>query len=560
MHHGEIEKSLASIIESSAKTVLQHLNIQPQVFRGIKAELEFPKEKAHGDLASNIALKCSKLASRPPLEIAAMFRDGIEKSVNTSPLKGAIGLIEVKKPGFINFFFSKEYLDGVLLEIEKAADNFGRSDIGAGAKLQIEFVSANPTGPLTIAHGRQAALGDSLAGIMESLGYDVTREYYLNDEGNQMNILGRSIRARYMNLCGLDEPFPEDGYKGSYVIDIAKDFEKIHGREYMQAPDIDEFREFGLKWILDDIKRDLADFGVKFDVWYSQKALRESGHTEEAVAFLKKNGYIYESEGAVWFKSTEFGDDKDRVIYKSDGSATYLTPDIAYHQEKFRRGFKKIIDIWGPDHHGYIPRLKAAVQALGHPEDSLSVLIVQLATLYRNGQPVSMSTRAGEFVTLREVMDEVGKDVARFCFISRRMSSHLDFDLDVVKKESSENPVFYIQYAHARIWSILEYGKDAEVAESFDPGLLKEPEEIEIMRLLRQFPMAVALSGRLLEPYVVLQYLQELASAFHSFYNKHRVVGDDSRLTKSRVVLVDCIRIVLANGLRLLGVSLPKKM
>ncbi len=426
--------------------------------------------------------------------------------------------------------------------------------------MQIEFVSANPTGPLTIAHGRQAALGDSLSNIMKFIGYDVTREYYLNDEGNQMNMLGRSIRARYMNLCGLNEQFPEDGYKGSYVIDIASDMEKKYGRTLVGAEGFDIFREFGLEWILSDIKKDLDDFGVKFDMWYSQKSLKGSGKIEKAVEILKQKALIYESEGAVWFKSTLLGDDKDRVIYKSDGSMTYLTPDIAYHLEKYNRGFEKLIDIWGPDHHGYIPRMKAAIKALGYPDDSLSVLIVQLATLYRNGQVVSMSTRAGEFVTLREVMGEVGKDVSRFCFIMRRMSSHLDFDLDMIKKESSENPVFYIQYAHARIWSILDYGKDADVANNFDPSLLKEPEEIEIMRMLRQFPMIVILSAKTFEPYVVLQYIQDLSGVFHSFYNKHRIVGDDPHLTRSRIVLVNCIRIVLANGLRLLGVSLPKKM
>ena len=560
MHYGEIERSITSMLEGAALAVLSELDIQPPLSQDIRVELEIPKEKSHGDISSNIALKTSRLASKPPVEFAELLKARLDISIQESPVKDAIERLEVKKPGFINFFVSRKCLHGVLSEIKRLGEDFGKSDSGGGAKLQIEFVSANPTGPLTIAHGRQAALGDSLANIMKFLGYDVTREYYLNDEGNQMNILGRSIRARYMNICGIDEPFPEDGYKGSYVIDIAKEFEVKHGRGYVGTQEIDAFREFGLQWILSDIKKDLDEFGVKFDVWYSQKLLGQSGKVEKAVDVLKGKGYIYESEGAVWFKSTQFGDDKDRVIYKSDGAMTYLTPDIAYHLDKFNRGFTRIIDIWGPDHHGYIPRMKSAIQALGYPGDALSVLIVQLATLYRGGQVVSMSTRSGEFVTLREVMDEVGKDVARFCFIMRRMSSHLDFDLDVVKKESSENPVYYIQYAHARIWSILENSKDAGISDEFDPTLLKEPEEIEMMRSLRQFPMAVALSGRILEPYVILQYLQDLASAFHHFYNKHRVLGPEARLAKSRVVLIDCVRIVLANGLRLLGVSLPKKM
>lgn len=560
MRHGDIEKNIASLLESSVRTVLSCLAVQVPSEMAVRAELEIPKDKNHGDLSSNIAMKLCKLARKPPLDFASLVKDAFAKAAEATELTHVIDAAEVKAPGFINFFISKKYLSGVLLEISGEGDAYGKSDVGRNEKLQIEFVSANPTGPLTIAHARQAALGDSLANIMSFLGYDVTREYYLNDEGNQMNILGKSIRARYMSNCGRSEPFPEDGYKGSYVMDIANDFETVHGRNMTGEASIDAFREFGLNWIMEDIRKDLDDFGVKFDVWYSQKSLRESGKVEKAVAILKEKGYIYDSEGAVWFRSTAFGDDKDRVIYKSDGSATYLTPDIAYHLEKFNRGFSKLVDIWGPDHHGYIPRMKAAIRALGYPQDSLSVLIVQLATLYRNGQAVSMSTRAGEFITLREVMDEVGKDVARFCFIMRRMSSHLDFDLDVVKKESSENPVFYIQYAHARIWSILEYGKDFDKSEDFNPALLSAAEEVAIMRLLREFPLVVMTSGRLLEPYIVLQYLQDLASAFHSFYNKHRVISDDPDLTRSRVVLVDSIRIVLANGLRLLGVSLPKKM
>jgi len=561
MQHGGIEKSLSYIIERSVAAVFRERAISPDKPPELKTELEIPKEKTHGDLSTNIAMKACKLAGLPPLELAALIKAGIEEELKAHHLKYAVGNIEVRPPGFINFFLSKEYLSKLLLEIKRRKHDYGRANLGRGLKLQVEFVSANPTGPLTIAHGRQAAIGDSLANIFEFLGYKVTREYYLNDEGTQMDILGYSIKARYLELLGKGEGFPQDGYKGSYVIDIAKDFKKKFGKSYISTKDIKIFRKFGLRWILDDIKHDLKDFGVKFDVWYSQRAIRKSGNIRKAIAALKEKGYIYEKEGAVWFKSTEFGDDKDRVVFKSDGSATYLAPDIAYHLEKYRRGFKKIIDIWGPDHHGYIPRMRAAIRALGFGEDSISILIVQLATLYRNGQAVSMSTRAGEFVTLREVMDEVGKDVSRFCFIMRRISSHLDFDLDAVKKESMENPVYYIQYAHARICSILAYGKSAHIhTAKFDSRLMKEPEELELLRMLRQFPMIAVLSGKSREPYVILQYLQDLATIFHSFYNKHRVVGEDLSLTKSRLVLVDCVRTVLANGLRLLGVSLPEKM
>ena len=561
MQYGGIEKTLALYIERSVKEVFTERALQSSLPSELKAEVEIPKDKTHGDLSTNIAMRACKLAKMPPVELAGLLKAKLDGMLTLPELSGLLERIEVKNPGFINFVLAKDFLSKVLLEIKREKHNYGRASLGRGIKLQVEFVSANPTGPLTIAHGRQAAIGDSLSNILEFLGYDVTREYYLNDEGTQMNILGASIRIRYQELFGAAEPFPENGYKGSYVSDIAKDFKKKYGKKHLKTTDIKVFREFGLRWILSDIKIDLKEFGVKFDVWYSQKSLRKSGKVEKAIALLKEKGHIFEQDGAVWFRSTAFGDDKDRVIIKSDGSLTYLTPDIAYHLEKYRRGFKRISDIWGPDHHGYIPRMKAAIKALGFPEDSLTVLIVQLATLYKGGQVVSMSTRAGEFVTLREVMDEVGKDVSRFCFLMRRISSHLDFDLDLVKKQSSENPVYYIQYAHARIWSILEYSKRAHIVTAkFDSKLLKEAEELDILRALRQFPLIVSLSGRVQEPYIILQYLQDLATAFHSFYNKHRVVGDDVSLTKSRLVLVDCVRIVLANGLRLLGVSLPKKM
>lgn len=562
MYDSGIEKSISSLVERAVQAALKGLGTSPDQFSSavLRADLEIPKDRTHGDLSSNIAMRASRLSGRPPVDFANLIKIELEKELHASSLKHSINRVEVKPPGFINFFISENRLGKVILEIKRERSNFGRSGLGRGIKYQVEFVSANPTGPLTIAHGRQAAIGDSIANILEFLGYRVTREYYLNDEGTQMDMLGNSIRVRYRNVLGEKEDFPADGYKGPYIVDIAEAFKKRYGRKYLDTKDLSVFREFGLRWILNDIKKDLKFFGVNFDVWYSQKKLRKSGKVERTIKYLKDKGYIYEKEGAVWFKSTEFGDDKDRVVFKSDGSATYLAPDIAYHMEKFRRGFKKIIDIWGPDHHGYVPRMKAAIRALGFPAESLSVLIVQLATLYRNGQVVSMSTRAGEFVTLREVMDEVGKDVSRFCFLSRRISSHLDFDLDAVKKESSENPVYYIQYAHARIWSILEYGKKAHKSARFDSKLLKEPEEFQLLRALREFPLVVNLSGKALEPYVLLQYLQDLATMFHSFYNKHRVVSDDPSLTKARLVLVDCVRIVLANGLRLLGVSLPKKM
>lgn len=561
MYYGEIENTITPLLDRVIKTLVTDSGacaIPPHELKSY--ELEIPREKSHGELSTNIAMKISRLAGQEPMAFALLVKDKLEEGLRASGLKEAIDRIEIKPPGFINFFLNKNYLSKILLEIARKKDNFGRCGVGRGQKIQVEFVSANPTGPLTIAHGRQAAIGDSLANILEFAGYDVTREYYINDEGTQMDLLAASIRMRYLELFEIKGQLPEGGYKGSYVAEIAKALRKKNGRKFLKTKDLKPFREFGLSWIMGDIKRDLKNFGVKFDVWYSQRALRRSGKVEKSIRLLRKKGYIYQKDGAVWFKASAFGDDKDRVVFKSDGKHTYLAPDIAYHLDKYRRGFKKIVDIWGPDHHGYIPRIKAAVKALGYPEESLSVLIVQLATLTRSGKAVSMSTREGEFITLREVMDEVGHDVTRFCFMMRRISSHLDFDLDAVKSESQENPVYYIQYAHARIWSILEHSMSLKLSTKFDSRLFKEEEELELLRALRRFPGAALTSARSQEPYIILQYLQDLAAVFHSFYTRHRVVGDDLNLTKARLVLVDCARIVLANGLRLLGVSLPRKM
>lgn len=560
MYYGGIEREIVSFIDSSVKDVLKDLGKTLSRPEEIIPELEIPKEKSHGDISTNIAMRGCKFASMGPAQFAQLIADKLNASLPSAALKENIEKIEVKQPGFINLFLSNAYLYDVMFKVQREKNNYGRISLCRSRKMQVEFVSANPTGPLTIAHGRQAAIGDSLANILSFVGCNVKREYYVNDEGTQMNILGNSIRIRYRELLGIKEEFPPDGYKGAYVIDIARDFKKRYGSRYSNRADIDIFREFGLKRILGGIKKDLKDFGVKFDVWYSQKSLRKSGKIDKALKIIKDKGYIFDQEGATWFKSTAFGDDKDRVLIKSDGSYTYLAPDIAYHLDKYRRGFKKLIDIWGPDHHGYIPRITAAIQALGYAKDSLSVLIAQLATLYRAGSVVPMSTRAGEFITLREVMDEVGKDAGRFCFIMRRVSSHLDFDLEKVKEQTMENPVYYIQYAHARIWSILEFSKSASFASRYDPAALKEREELDLLRSLRQFPLVVSLSADALEPYIVLQYLQDLAKSFHSFYAKHRVVCDDPALSKARLVLVDCVRIVLGNGLKLLGVSLPKKM
>jgi len=560
MFYGNLEKELSLLIRKSVEETFQQIGLPDTALPSdLTIELEMPKTIDHGDISTNVAMRLCRVIGKQPLEIAALAARKIQAQLESAKLQTAVEKVEVKEPGFINFFLRREYLYKVLLDAIRQKERFGSSTVGRSKKINIEFVSANPTGPLTVAHGRQAAIGDSLARILEFCGYDVQREYYINDEGRQIDILGESIRIRYCELNGKPEPFPEDGYQGSYIKTIAQDLKKKRGSKLVGAKDKKIFSEFGVAWLLKSIKNDLKDFNVQFDVWYSQKALRRSGKIDRALGLLKEKGLVYDQDGATWFASTRFGDDKDRVVYKSDSSYTYLAPDIAYHLDKYRRKFRKLIDIWGPDHHGYIPRIKAAVQALGYDKGSLSVLIVQLATISRSGKPLRMSTRTGEFITLREVIDEVGKDATRFCFMMRKLDSHLNFDLDIVKSQSLENPVYYIQYAYARICSIMKYSTTIRRSR-FNSKLLKEEEELNLLRMIRQFPVAVQNSATFLEPYGIISYLQQLAGAFHSFYDKIRVVSDDTELTQARIVLVECVRTVVANGLRLLGVSVPEKM
>ena len=524
--------------------------------------LENPKDPAHGDLSTNIAFRLSKSLKAAPNDIAKEIATAIKDNLSSSGLRDSIDNIK-EVNGFINFHLSAKCLREILDEIYSGKEKFGSSQAGKGKNIQIEFVSANPTGTLSVAHARQAAFGDSLANILSANGYGVTREYYINDEGVQIAILGQSIYARYRQELGDNYEFPENGYKGEYIKEMAEEFRKEHGDKYKsETPgNLKVFSAWGCDYLLNEIKKELLDFGVKFDVWFSQKALGASGKIEAALESLKKNGLLYEAEGALWFKSTQFGDDKDRVLKKSDGTYTYVTPDIAYHKDKFERGFTKVIDVLGPDHHGYINRIKAAVQALGYPADAVAIIIIQLATLYKNGQPVKMSTRAGEYITLREVLDEVGRDAARFFFLMRKANAHLDFDLELAKKQAPENPVYYVQYAHARICSILAQAKaPAAKTGKTDMDLLKAPEELSLLKELRQFPLAVRLSAQELEPYRIILYLQSLAASFHKFYEANKVISDDARLTGARLFLVDCVRQVLANGLSLLGVSYPEKM
>ena len=539
----KIEHDLVIIIKNAVKKAF------PEIPDNVIEEglsLEVPQEKKFGDFSANIAMKLSRELRKPPFEIAGSIIKNIEKSSDIQDIKA-------EKPGFINFYISNKAVADALEDIIKEGVEFGASAIGKNKKVQIEFVSANPTGPLTVAHGRQAAIGDSLARILKFCGYDVIREYYVNDEGVQIQALGKSLKARYLELLGKPCEFPENGYKGAYIYDIAKTLEKSEGLSD------DFFMEYASGEIMKTIVKDLEDFGVHFDVWYSQKTLAKSGKVEKTIDDLKKKEFLYEKDSATWFKSTGLGDDKDRVIIKSDGSYTYLTPDIAYHKEKFEKGYTRIINIWGPDHHGYINRIKAACQALGYDKAKLSILIAQLVTLYRDGKPVKMSTREGEFITLREVMDEVGRDAARFFFIMRRVESHLDFDLALAKAQTLDNPVYYIQYAHARISSIIEFSKDA-LPNLKNLVLLDKEQELDIVKALMHYPKIIEATASNLEPSILLTYLQDLAGLFHSYYNAYRIVTDDKPLTEARIALIQAVKKVIASGLGLLGVTALEKM
>ena len=541
-----IQQTLVKVIKDS----LKDLNLDKAYSE--EPYLDFPTDTRFGDLSTNLALRLSKLLKKSPQIIAKEIAQVLKKHLEKIPAKIYIKEIRAEGAGFINFYLHEKYFYEQLKEIIIKGKAYLKVDLGRGKRVLVEFVSANPTGPLSVAHARQAAVGDSLANILDFLGFKVKREYYLNDEGNQINILGKSVELRLKELNKENVEFPENYYQGDYIYDIAK---KIK----IEKVKVKDLGEYAGEYILDIIKKELDDFGIKFDYWYSQKALRKSGKINRALDFLKKNAFLYEQEGALWFKSSAFGDDKDRVVIKSDGSYTYLAPDIAYHQEKYKRGFSWLINLWGPDHHGYISRLKAAVQAFGHSPDSVSIVIVQLATIFREGKSVEMSTRKGQYITLREVLEEVGKDSSRFFFMMRRTSSHLDFDLDVAKKQTPENPVYYIQYAHARICSILRQSP-VNLRKDTDLSVLKEKEELALIKKLLQFSYILNVCLNTQDPYMLTVYLQELSEGFHKFYDQHRVLGEDDSLTKARLSLIEATKIVLATGLELLGISKPEKM
>ncbi|HNQ50793.1 MAG TPA: arginine--tRNA ligase [Candidatus Omnitrophota bacterium] len=515
--------------------------------------LEWACSSGFGDISNNIAMRIASALKQPPMKIASAVVDALNKRLAASPCRASVAQIKAEGAGFINVYLSAEYFREVLKDIIEQGSDFGRSSEGMGRKVLVEFVSANPTGPLSVAHARQAAVGDALANILSFLGFEVRKEYYLNDEGNQINTLGRSVEARLKELNGEKVEFPDNYYQGDYIVDMAR---QIRDRKI----EVRDFAEYSSNYILDIIKKELEDFHVTFDCWYSQKSLRESGKQKSALDFLRSAGHLYDEDGAVWFRSTTFGDDKDRVVVKSDGAFTYLAPDIAYHGDKFARGFDWLINLWGPDHHGYIPRLKAAVMALGGSADSLSVVIVQLASIFRSGKVIEMSTRRGQYITLREVLDEVGADAARYFFCMRRTSSHLNFDLEVAKKQSPENPVYYVQYAHARIASILRQAGVRGKPELSGPLVLQENEEQMLLKKLWQFPYILKVCLGTLDPYMMTVYLQEAAEGFHRFYDKHRVLGQDEACTRARICLIYAAKTVLAKGLALLGVTAPEQM
>jgi arginyl-tRNA synthetase len=584
-HH--IENLIASALaglEATGALPLDH---------GAAITIDHAKSREHGDFACNIALVLAKHARVKPRELA-------EKIVKALPASEKIIKVEIAGPGFINFFLAASAYHTVVREILEQREAFGRGRMGVGRKVQVEFVSANPTGPLHVGHGRGAAYGATLANLLDAAGFQVHREYYINDAGRQMDILATSVWLRYLELCGEKFDFPVNGYKGDYVYDIGATLHRENGDKYRHASTkifenvpadepkggdkeqhIDALIEraksllgsaayrkvfdLGLNVILDDIRQDLEEFGVTYDQWFSERALVEDGAANRAIERLKKSGHAYEKDGALWFRSTDYGDEKDRVLVRENGQKTYFAHDIAYHMDKLERGYDQVIDIWGADHHGYVPRVKAALAAIGDDPERLHVLLVQFAILYKGGERMQMSTRSGEFVTLRELRHEVGNDAARFFYVLRKCEQHMDFDLDLAKSQSNDNPVFYVQYAHARIYSVFRQMK--EKGFSHDPAngnrnlaRLTEPHELALIQRLARYPELLESAARDREPHQLAYYLRELAYDFHTYYGAHTFLVEDAALRDARLNLIVATRQVLANGLKLLGVSAPESM
>lgn len=587
-----MKDQLKKIIDSTLASLISQQRL-PEDISSIEVKLERTKDRSHGDFASNIAMVLAKPTKMNPRQIAGLIVDAL-------PPHELIDKVEIAGPGFINFTLSAAARQQVVAEVLKNAGQFGLSDYGKGHKVQVEFVSANPTGPLHVGHGRGAAYGSVVSSLLKAVGFDVHREYYVNDAGRQMDILATSVWLRYLEKCGEQFTFPSNGYRGEYVFDIAETLKNLHGeallhpaavvfdgvptdepqggdkelhidgltnqaKKLLGAELYRQLFDLGLNAILGDIRNDLAEFGAEYDEWFSERSLVESGVVEQAIEQLKAANMLYQQDGAWWFKSTEFGDEKDRVVVRDNGQATYFASDVAYHLNKFQRGFEQIIDIWGADHHGYIPRVKAAMSALNQDVSKLNVLLVQFAVLYRGKEKVGMSTRSGEFVTLRELRDEVGKDAARFFYVLRGADQHMDFDLELAKSQSNDNPVYYVQYAHARVCSVFRQLAERQLNWDEQTGLenlsvLTEEHEQALFTMLSRYPEVVELAAITYTPHLLAHFLMDLARDFHTYYNAHQFMTDDNKVTQARLTLITAVRQVIANGLGLMGVSAPQSM
>lgn len=588
-----MKEHIAELIQSALNSLLENgvlpADVQPRIM------VENTRDKSHGDFASNVSLTLAKAAKRNPRELAQMITDAL-------PASPQLDRTEIAGPGFINFFMNQESTAAVVEQILTQGQSFGLVEKTSDEKVQVEFVSANPTGPLHVGHGRGAAYGATVSDLLEAAGVNVDREYYVNDAGRQMNILATSVWLRYLEKCGQELTFPSNGYKGAYVHDIAAELQAKEGDRlsrpvadvFADIPDDepfggdkeihidalieranallgeDDYRiafDAGLDSILTDIRDDLGEFGVNYQTWFSERSLTSTGDVDRALETLTEKGFIYkdETDGNFWFRSTEFGDDKDRVVKRANGQTTYFASDIAYHMNKFERGYDKVINIWGADHHGYITRVKAAIQALGYDPERLVVRLVQFAILYRGEERVQMSTRSGSFVTLRELRDEVGSDACRFFYVTRKAEQHMDFDLELAKSESKDNPVYYIQYAHARVCSVMRKLDEAGWSWDKAAGLaalsrLETEHEKDLITKLSKYPDLLKNAGLSHEPHMLANYLKELASDFHTYYNAQKMLIDDAELRNARLTLSEAARQVISNGLQLLGVSAPEHM
>lgn len=555
--------TLLSSIENTLKEEIKRAILQADLCTEEQLPsfgLEEPRDKSHGDFATNIAMQLAGVAKQAPRQIAEQIVEGLDQE------RAQIEKIDIAGPGFINFFMDESYLHDVVQTVLEQAANYGKTDAGKGERIQVEFVSMNPTGEPHLGHARGAVFGDVLSNLFAHAGYDIEREYYINDAGNQIDNLALSIEARYFEALGKDAEMPADGYEAVDIIEIGKELAEQDGDKWLQVPAkerLSHFREYGLTFQLNRIKQILRDFRVEFDHWFSESSLYGNEKINQVFQILQDKGFIYEDGGATWFKSTHFGDDKDRVLVKNDGSYTYLTPDIAYHQDKLERGFDKIINVWGADHHGYVPRMNAAIQALGYPEDVFSVSIIQMVNVIEDGEIVRMSKRTGSAITLRELVEEVGLDAVRYFFNMRSNDSQLDFDINLARSESNENPVYYVQYAHARICSMLKQAESQgfTLKDDFDVSLLTSERERDLLRRLAAFPEVIAEAAKREAPYRITQYVYDLAASLHSFYNAEKVINEENlALTHARIALMKSVKITINNALQLMAVEAPEKM